>query len=55
VQAHPGRTAIKFNITDTLQQHKITMRTMEKGFTMNDEMAFFLNNNKNIDVSVLTV
>ncbi|HPH86385.1 MAG TPA: DNA polymerase III subunit alpha [Ferruginibacter sp.] len=55
IQAHPGRTAIKFNITDTLQQHKITMRTMEKGFTMNDEMAFFLNNNKNIDVSVLTV
>ena len=31
------------------------MYTLEKGFTMNDEMAVFLNENKNIDVSVLTV
>ena len=55
VKAHPGRTAIKFNISDTAQKYKISMRSLEKGFTMNDEMALFLNNNQNIDVSVLTV
>ncbi len=55
VRTHPGRTAIKFNIGDSSQKYKISMRSLEKGFTMNDEMAVFLNNNQNIDVSVLTV
>jgi DNA polymerase-3 subunit alpha len=55
MKTHPGRTAIKFNISDASQKRKISMRSLEKGFTMNDEMAVFLNNNQNIDVSVLTV
>ena len=55
VKTHPGRTALKFNISDTTQKYRISMRSLEKGFTMNDELALFLNNNKNIDVNVLTV
>ncbi len=55
IQSHPGKTSLKFNISDSLQKNKISMYTLEKGFTMNDEMAIFLNENKNIDVSVLTV
>lgn len=55
IKEHPGRTSIKFNISDTSQKYKISMRSLEKGFTMNDEMALFLDNNLNIDVSVLTV
>ena len=55
VRTHPGRTAIKFNISDASQKYKISMRSLEKGFTMNDEMAIFLNSHQNIDVSVLTV
>jgi DNA polymerase-3 subunit alpha len=55
IRANPGRTSIKFNISDTSQKYKISMRSLEKGFTMNDEMALFLNSNKNIDVNVLTV
>ncbi|MFT3911623.1 MAG: DNA polymerase III subunit alpha [Ferruginibacter sp.] len=55
IQSYPGKTSLKFNISDSLQKNKISMYTLEKGFTMNDEMAIFLNENKNIDVSVLTV
>ncbi len=55
VQTNPGKTSIKFNISDQLLKTKITMSTLEKGFTMNDEMAVFLDNNQHIDVSVLTV
>ena len=52
---HPGRTAIKFNISDSAQKYKISMRSLEKGFTMNDEMALYLNSHQHIDVNVLTV
>ena len=55
VRNYPGRTAIKFNISDPVQNHKISMRSLEKGFTMNDEMALYLNDHQHIDVSVLTV
>jgi hypothetical protein len=30
------------------------MYSLEKGFTMNDEMAIFLNNNLDVEVSVIT-
>ena len=52
---HPGKTTLKFNITDEMKKNKISLYTLEKGFTMNDEMALFLNDNKNIDVNVLTL
>lgn len=55
VQEHPGRSALKFNINDEARNYKFSMRTLEKGFTMNDEMALYLNNHKHIEVNVLTV
>ncbi|MEJ7626918.1 MAG: DNA polymerase III subunit alpha [Ferruginibacter sp.] len=55
IKTHPGKTSLKFQITDTLKTFKLSMCTLEKGFTMNDEMAVFLHANKHIEVSVLTV
>ena len=55
VHSYPGKTTIKFNISDELQNTRISMYTLTRSFTMNDEMALFLGQNKNIDVSVLTV
>ncbi|MFN8247913.1 MAG: DNA polymerase III subunit alpha [Ferruginibacter sp.] len=55
VKEHPGRTAIKFNISDPLQKCRFSMRSMEKGITMNDELALYLNENNDIEVSVVTV
>lgn len=55
IQSHPGKTSLKFNINDSLQKNRISMYTLEKGITMNDELAAFLIGNANVDVSVVTV
>lgn len=55
IKANPGNTSLKFQIADPVTDMKINMYTLEKGFTMNDEMAGFLNDNKFIDVSVVTI
>ncbi len=54
IKMHPGKSSIKFNITDPLSQHRISLYTIENGFTMNDDMAVFLRNNKDLEVNVLT-
>jgi hypothetical protein len=41
-------------VVDIRNNIKVGMETLEKGFTMNDEMAEFLNNNADFDVSVIT-
>jgi DNA polymerase-3 subunit alpha len=54
VKTHPGKTTLKFHIADNTKNIKLSMYTLEKGFTMNDEMAVFLNSHKHLEVSVLT-
>lgn len=54
IRNHPGSTKIKFNIKDNRADINISMVTLEKGFTMNDEMAVFLNENTDVEVSVVT-
>ena len=54
VKKHPGKTGLKFNIVDIRNNYKVGMYSLETGFTMNDDMAVFLNENKDIEVSVIT-
>ncbi len=54
VQDHPGKTTLKFCIKDPAENLKIGLYTLEKSFTMNDDMAAFLSNNDELDVSVIT-
>ncbi|MEO5945037.1 MAG: DNA polymerase III subunit alpha [Ferruginibacter sp.] len=54
IAAHPGKSKILFQINDREKNLKVTMSTLERGFTMNDEMATFLNDNVNAAVSVAT-
>ncbi|MFZ1370207.1 MAG: DNA polymerase III subunit alpha, partial [Ferruginibacter sp.] len=54
VQANPGKTSLKFNIIDSRNKYKVGMYSLEKSVTMNDDLAFYLNENKDIDVSVVT-
>jgi DNA polymerase-3 subunit alpha len=54
IKENPGKTSIKFNIVDNRNNFRVGMYTLEKGFTMNDDMAVFLNENPDIEVSVLT-
>jgi len=54
IKANPGKTPIKFNIKDLRNNCKVGMYTLEKCFIMNDEMAVFLNDNIDVEVSVVT-
>jgi DNA polymerase III subunit alpha len=52
VQKFPGKSTIKFNISDNLSHLKFSMFTMEKGFEMNDEMANYLQLKPELDIKV---
>ncbi|RYF91584.1 MAG: DNA polymerase III subunit alpha [Chitinophagaceae bacterium] len=54
VKENPGKTSLKFNLHDSRLDQKITLQTAGNGFTMNDDMAEFLNSNQYIEVNVLT-
>jgi DNA polymerase-3 subunit alpha len=54
VKANPGKTSIKFNVIDNRHKFKVGMYSLEKSVTMNDDLASYLNENKDIDVSVVT-
>jgi len=54
LKANPGNAFLKFNVIDSRNNLKIGLRSFEKGFTMNDDLAVFLNENKDIEVSVVT-
>lgn len=55
VKANPGKTSIKFNVIDSRNNLKVGMYTIDKGITMNDDLATFLDENKDIEVNVVTV
>ena len=55
VKNFPGRTGIKFNITEPKSRLKVGLLTMDTGFEMNDEMAGFLSDNPEFEVHVVTV
>ncbi len=54
IQANPGKTSVKFNVTDMEHKFKVSMYSLEKGFTMNEEMADFLNHYELGKVAVIT-
>ena len=55
IKANPGKTSIKFNLTDAAANLKIGLYTLEKGLTMNDEMVSRLEEQKDVEVSVVCV
>ena len=54
VKTNPGKASLKFNIVDVRNNFKVGMYSLEKGFTMNDDMAVFLIDNPDVEVSVVT-
>ena len=55
IKKYPGKTILKFNLTEPKNNIKISLMTMESGFEMNDEMVEFLQNSPELDVQVVTV
>ncbi len=54
IKRHPGNTILKFSVNDRRNNCKVELQSRDHRFTMNDEMAVFLNDNDYMDVSVLT-
>jgi DNA polymerase-3 subunit alpha len=52
IKSNPGRTSIKFNILEPTENLKVTLYAAEKGFTMNQDLADYLLNNPDVEVSV---
>jgi DNA polymerase-3 subunit alpha len=53
LKQYPGSTTLKINIVDRLNNTKIGLYTMGKGFTMNDDMVEYLDKNRHWDVAVV--
>jgi DNA polymerase III subunit alpha len=51
----PGKSTLKFTLTEPKNKMKISLVTMDNGFEMNDEMIDFLQNKPELEVQVLTV
>jgi DNA polymerase-3 subunit alpha len=54
IKAHPGKTTLKFHVKDPIENLKFSLFTLEKSFTMNDDMAYYLNGKHDLQVSVMT-
>jgi DNA polymerase-3 subunit alpha len=52
VKANPGKSSLKFNIYEPTENLEVKMYSLEKGFTMNEELADFLLDNPDVEVSV---
>lgn len=55
LKQYPGRSSLKFNITESLSNFKVSLHSPENGFQMNDEMAAFLDANPEMGVQIVTV
>ncbi|MGN6617094.1 MAG: DNA polymerase III subunit alpha [Ilyomonas sp.] len=52
VRNNPGKSSLRFNIYEPQENLKVSLYSLEKGFSMNEEMAEFLLNNPDIEVNV---
>ena len=52
MKQNPGKSVLKLNVYAPEENLKVSLHTSDKGFVMNDDMAEFLMNNLDIDVSV---
>ncbi len=52
VRNFPGKSSLRFNIYEPKENMKVSLFSFEKGFLMNEEMADFLMENPDVEVSV---
>lgn len=52
IKQNPGKSSLRFNIIEPVENLKVSLYSFEKGFQMNEEMAEFLWNNPDVDVNV---
>jgi len=52
IKSNPGKSSLKFKIKEPQENLEVVLNTTEKGFTMNEEMAVFLMDNPDVEISV---
>ena len=52
IRSNPGKSSVRFNILEPVENLKVSLYTFEKGFQMNEEMADFLLENPEVGVNV---
>ncbi|MBI5857048.1 MAG: DNA polymerase III subunit alpha [Sphingobacteriales bacterium] len=52
---HPGKSTLKFTLTEPGKKMRISLLSMNNGFEMNEEMIHFLEKKPELDVQVMTV
>jgi len=52
VREFPGKSSLRFTLYEPREQLKVSLYTLERGFLMNEDMANFLLDNPDIEVSV---
>jgi DNA polymerase-3 subunit alpha len=52
VKSNPGKSSLKFRIKEVQENLEVVLNTTDKGFTMNEEMASFLLDNPDVEISV---
>jgi len=52
VKANPGKSSLRFQIYEPTENLEVKMYSLEKGFTMNEELADFLLDNPDVEVNV---
>ena len=55
IRDNPGKSALKFRIKEPQENLEVILSTTEKGFSMNEELADFLLDNPDVEVSVALV
>ncbi len=54
LKGYPGKSNIRFVLSEPKSNLKVNMYTLERGFEMNDEMTEFLESNPDLEVKVTT-
>ncbi len=52
IKKNPGKSSLHFSVYEPTAKLEVKMYSLEKGFTMNEEMAEFLLDNPDVEVSV---
>jgi DNA polymerase-3 subunit alpha len=52
IKSNPGKSTFRFNVYEPEEDLKVSLFSSDKGFAMNDDMAEFLFNNLDVEVSV---
>ncbi|MFZ9388158.1 MAG: DNA polymerase III subunit alpha [Chitinophagaceae bacterium] len=55
IRVNPGKSTLKFTLTEPKNNMKISLVSMNSGFEMNEEMIHFLERETSLDIQVLTV